>query len=89
VGAAADSAWRFRWSHWHDTGLWGRNERTGEELRVAFGTPLLGWPVWRAIHLPGDLVLFQLGRDQLCLLDVASRRVSLIARGHGPVAVED
>ncbi len=89
VGTATNSQWHFAWAHWEDLGMWGTNEKTGERLRVAFGTPVLGWPVWRAIHLPGDEVLFQLGEDQLCLLDTTGRRVALIARGHGPVAVTD
>jgi len=89
VGAATNSPWHFQWSHWNDLGMWGTNEKTGERLRVAFGTPIIGWPVWRAIQLPGENVLFQLGSGQLCLLDIERRRIALLARGHGPVAVMD
>lgn len=89
VGSATNSLWQFAWAHWEDLGMWGTNEKTGERLSVAFGTPVMGWPVWRAIHLPDDKVLFQLGEDQLCLLDTTGRRVALIARGHGPVATTD
>lgn len=89
IGTATNSQWHFAWSHWNDLGMWGGNDKTGERISVAFGTPVMGWPVWRAIHLPSDEVLFQLGNDQLCLLDTKGRRVAMIARGHGPVATTD
>ncbi len=43
--------------------------------------------VRNATHLPGDAVLFQLGRDQICVLDPVRRQVALLARGRGPTAV--
>jgi hypothetical protein len=89
VGTATNSPWHFQWAHWNDLGMWGRNEKTGARLQVAFGTPVMGWPVWRAIQLPGNNVLFQLGKDQLCLLDIESKRIALVAHGYGPVAVTD
>jgi len=71
--------------HW----FMGKNEKTGERIQVSYGTPVMGWPVWRAIHLPEDKVLFQLGESQLCILDVPHKRVAIFARGRGPVALMD
>lgn len=89
IGTAIKSPWLFRWGHWESIGMWGENEKTQEQFRVAFDTPLGGWPLYRAIHLPEEKVLFQLGLDQLCLLDVTTRKLAIFARGHGPVAVTD
>jgi hypothetical protein len=86
IGAALESPWRFQASPWPDVGMWGRNRTTGEPLSLAFGTPVLGFAIWRAIHLPGDRILFVLGRNQICLLDLPTRRVALLARGYGMVA---
>lgn len=36
---------------------------------------------------PADKVLFQLGTDQICAFDPATRRVALLWHGRGPVAV--
>lgn len=89
IGSATNSPWHFGWSHWTDLGFWGRNRTTGEHLSVSYGTPVMGWHVWRVIQLPEDKVLFQLGDNQLCILDIATKRVGILARGHGPVAITD
>lgn len=86
VGSARHSDWEFRWSSCRE-GLSGENRTTGESVAFSF-TPLLSTlPVQRAIHLPGDKVLFQLGRDELCLLDVARREVGVWQQGIGAVAI--
>lgn len=87
IGSAGDSPWRFRTSPWPSEGIRGRHERTGETLRLAFGTPILSWPIWGVTQLPDDKVLFGLGWDQICVLEVATRRVALLAKGHGMIAV--
>ncbi len=87
IGSAVESAWRFRASPWSTEGLRATNHVTGERLHLAFGTPLIGWAIWQGIHLPGDRLLFMLGEDQICLLDVATRRVALLGRGSGIVAL--
>ena len=88
IGSATNSTWHFSWGHWPTVGMYGKDNTTGQRIRVAFGNPVIQWPMWRAIHLPDDMVLFQLGWDQLCLLDVKKRTISLWDRGHGPVALE-
>lgn len=86
IGAAFESPWRFRTSPWPSAGMWGRNRTTGQTLRLALGTPVLGFHIWSAIHLPGDRILFRLGEDQICLVDLPTRRVALLARGRRMVA---
>jgi hypothetical protein len=39
------------------------------------------------MQLPGDLVLFQLGENQICVVDPNLKKVALLAHGRGPVAV--
>jgi len=88
IGSATNSTWHFSWGHWPTVGIYGDDSKTGQRIRLAFGNPMIQWPMWRAIHLPEDMILFQLGLDQLCLLDVKRKTVSLWDRGHGPVALE-
>ncbi len=40
-----------------------------------------------AVQLPSDKALFQLGENQICVFDPATRQVALLWRGRGPVAV--
>lgn len=89
VGAAIDSPWQIGWDQYDTVGITGENEKSGENFRVSYGTPVMGWSVYRAIHLPEEKVLFQLGMDQLCLFDIATRKLAIFARGHGPVALTD
>lgn len=89
VGAAIHSPWRIHWDLYDTVGVEGVNEKSGEKFQVSYGTPVLGWPVFGALHLPEEKVLFQFGIDQLCLLDVATRKLAIFARGHGPVALTD
>jgi hypothetical protein len=88
IGAATNSTWEFSWGHWPTVGLYGYDRKTKQNIQVNFGNPLIRWQMWRAIHLPDDRVLFQIGSDQLCLLDIEKRRIGLWDRGHGPVAIE-
>ena len=60
---------------------------TGTEFSIGFEMPLGNWLIRNATHLPGDYVLFQLGRDQICLFDPLRKRIAIIARGRGPVAI--
>ncbi len=85
IGAATNSAWRFGWAHWPDIGMWAR--RGDERVRLALGTPFGGWSPLRVVHLPGDLAVLQLGNSQVCLVDITTRRISLLRRGYGFVAL--
>ncbi len=89
VGAAIHSPWRIHWDLYDTVGVTGENESAGENFRVAYGTPVMAWPVFGALHLPEEKVLFQFGMDQICLFDIATRKLAIIARGHGPVVLTD
>ncbi len=87
MGSASNSVWEFHTGFWPNEGLEGENHQTGERLRLAFETPFAAWNVRHGYQLPGDCVVFQLGEDQICILDPKTRRVTLVVRGHGPVVV--
>ncbi len=48
-------------------------------------SPIASWPVRYATHIEGDFVIFQLGEDQICILQPQERRIALIVRGRMPV----
>ena len=87
IGNASNSPWEFHTGFWAIEGLHGENNKTGEKLYLTFETPFAQWNVRNAYHLPGDCVVFQLGRSQICILDVATRRVALLTKGRGPVVM--
>ncbi|WP_430685200.1 hypothetical protein [Leptolyngbya sp. AN02str] len=62
-------------------GLTGLNRRTKSSVRFSLETPFIFWSISRAAHLSGDLLVFQLGRHQICLLDPKTKRIALIAKG--------
>ncbi|QQL43765.1 hypothetical protein [Sulfuriroseicoccus oceanibius] len=85
IGEASD--WRFFTGCWAWKGIRGENLRTGEVVRFGLELPIAEWRVRNATQLPGDYVVAQLGRDQIVAIDVETRRISLLARGQGPVVV--
>ncbi|MCF6314303.1 MAG: hypothetical protein L3J39_17780 [Verrucomicrobiales bacterium] len=89
IGDAIGSPWLFSWGHWASIGLMGENSETKERINVSYGTPFIRWEFYRAIHLSENIVLFQLGEDQLCLLEIDTKRISLWGRGYGVVAIAD
>lgn len=82
---APASVWEFRTGFWPVEGVSGHNTETGERIRYAVELPFVQWQARNATLLEGDRILFQLGRDQICLLHPESRRIALLARGSGPV----
>ena len=87
LGSTANSRWKFWAGFWPVEGLRAANEITGEAIRFSYETPFGAWTVRNAVHLPSDQALFQFGHDQICVFDPQSRRVALLLRGRGPVAV--
>jgi len=82
------SAWEDRVGFWPVEGIRGENKADGRKFRFSLETPFAAWPVRNATQVEGDMVVFQLGRNQICLLDPATRRIALIVRGQGPIVVE-
>lgn len=79
--------WEFASGLWGAEGLHAKNRTSGETVRVSLETPFLIWYARNAVHLPGDLVLFQLGENQICVFDPATRRIARLWHGRGFVAV--
>jgi hypothetical protein len=75
------------------TGFWaaeGLHSSYGEKepmIHLSFETPFVQWMVRNATQLPTDEVVFQLGEDQICIFDPASKKLALLERGRGPVVV--
>jgi hypothetical protein len=70
---------------WAWYGINARNEKTGKSLGIGLETPFLQWRSRYATILPGNKVVYQLGEDQIVMLDLESRKIGLIARGCSPV----
>lgn len=51
-------------------------------------TPIINWPIRNGTRIAGDYGVFQLGKDQICILDPENKRIALIARGFGPVVAK-
>lgn len=83
---AAGSSRSYYVGYWAGEGL--RAYVDGEkEWDFGVELPYLAWPVRNATQIDGDLVVFQLGEDQICVLQPEKRQVALLARGKGPIVV--
>lgn len=78
------STWNFQFG-WMAGRLDGRNARDGRNISVSLETPFVTWPVRCPTQFPGGQVVFQLGRNQICVLDPDQRKIALIAKGRWPV----
>jgi len=87
LGAARGSQWEFWAGFWPIEGLHGTQTNTGKHVYFSFETPFGAWFIRNVTLLPGDKVLFQMGQDQICIFDPYAKKVALVARGRGPVAV--
>ncbi|MCX6894346.1 MAG: hypothetical protein NTZ16_02320 [Verrucomicrobia bacterium] len=87
LGAAEKNDWKFRTGFWPIEGLRGQNTSGSEHIRFSLETPFVAWVARNATHLPGDYVVFQLGDDQICLLEATTKKICLLAKGRGPVVV--
>jgi hypothetical protein len=80
--------WEYRTVVWAAGGIMGYNNQENLRFGFALETPFAFWSVKNATHLAGDFVVFQLGNDQLCILQPQEKRIALIARGKEPVVVK-
>ncbi len=87
LGTAGRGQWEFWAGFWPLEGLQATHTPTGEQVRFSYETPFAAWAIRNLVHLPADKALFQLGNDQICAFDPATRRVALLWRGRGPVPV--
>lgn len=86
--AGSGAEWKYHTGFWAGEGVSGESEKTGERLHLSLEIPFTAWIVRNAVQLDGDLVLFQLGNDQICLLRPGEKRIALIARGKGPLVAK-
>jgi hypothetical protein len=78
--------WSVRTGFWPAEGLTATNEVTSQSYQIALETPFLAWSSRNASVLPEGLLIYQLDK-QIVLLDLAERRMALLARGQGPLIV--
>ncbi len=88
-GVAVKSDWEYHMGYWPAEGINGWCENQQRSFRYSLETPFAAWNVRNAVHISGDFVVFQLGRDQICILQPQEKRIALIARGKGPVVAKD
>lgn len=77
--------WKCFAGFWAVEGIYGENERTKLRFHFSLETPFIQWAVRNATQIEGDCVVFQLGDDQICILQPQLKKIALIARGKGPV----
>ncbi len=82
--ACLNDGWGFRTGFWAWEGLSATNSRTGQHVRLGLDTPLAHWYLRNATQLPGGRVVLQ-ADTQILVLDLSTRRIALLAYGHGPV----
>lgn len=85
--AAKGSPWEFSTGFWAPQGLLVENKGAREQYRIVFDTPFFSWYLRNAIHLPGDIAVFVIVQDQICVFERQTKQVALLAKGWGPVAV--
>lgn len=78
---AAAMRQRF-WPNW-DSPL---AEHARSHKGMAWGWPVGAWAIRRIQHI-GDLVVIQVGQEQICVVDLRTRTIGLLARGREPVVV--
>jgi hypothetical protein len=77
------SGWVF-WFGWMAGRLDGDNEKEGRHVHVSLETPFVTWPVYCPTQLPNGQVIFQLGENQICILDPNEQKIALLAKGRSP-----
>jgi hypothetical protein len=79
-----ESEWSFETGFWPVEGMIAENEERGQRFHFAWETPFSQWSIRNAIQLPNDDVIFQLGDNQICILEPETKRIALLTKGRGP-----
>ena len=87
LDATKSNDWDFRSGFWAASGFRGQNRQSGQTILFGWETPFANWIVRNLIQLPDDHVIFQLGYDQICVLEPGTRKIALLARGRGPAVL--
>lgn len=83
-----ESDWEFRTGFWPVEGIVGENEKEGKTVHYSLELPFVAWSVRNATQISGGHVVAQLGDDQICLMNLESGTIALIARGKGPIVAK-
>ena len=73
---------------WPGGGIYG-HVGSKDKFRFSLETPYVTWSIRNATQINDELVLFQLGVNQICLLNISSKKITLIVHGKGPVVVKN
>lgn len=79
--------WKFSIGSWAAEGLHARNESEGKNFYVALETPFVQWNIRNVTVLQGNQIVFELGENQIVVMDLKTRQIGLLAFGRGPVVV--
>lgn len=82
---AENAKWEFETGFWAAEGITGNRVHSKQIHHYAFETPFIAWYVRNAIQIENDLLVFQLGKNQICILDPEARCIALLAFGKGPL----
>jgi hypothetical protein len=83
-----NNEWRYTVGFWAAGGITAEQIATGKWEHFAFETPFGSWPIRNATQISENQVVFQLGDDQICILDRARKQIARVASGRGPVVVQ-
>lgn len=87
IGGQSNTNWEIWTGFWPAEGMRFKNNQTGERTRFAWETLFSQWNARNAILLPDNQVIFQLGEDQICVVELPTKKIALLARGRGLAAV--
>jgi hypothetical protein len=66
-------------------GVYYGHQNSNDWFYLSLETPFIQWEIRSLTILPDEKVIFQLGKDQICLFDPETRRLGLLSKGRGPV----
>lgn len=87
LGSATNSDLRISTLGYAAGGLSCSSERGKFSSHFMMEAFLRAWEFRNVVLLPDEQLLFQLGEDQICILDLPTRRIALLCHGRGPVPV--
>lgn len=80
--------WNYQTVFWAAGGIMGSNKIDRSNFNFGLETPFVWWYVRYATHIEGDYAVFQLGEDEIYILQPQEKKIALITRGRSPVVVE-
>jgi len=87
LGDGEHQEWEWTVDYWAGVGLHGYHKQDRATIRYAYETPFVEWVIRNATHLPGNLLLFQVGHEDILIADPARRLIARVCKGRSPVAV--